>query len=190
MPSPSGEERLVVGAEAELARRMWWHRIGIGDRQQLQEGAAEQRHAVADAERELADRRQGEAQGNKSLGGALQVANAEHAVVETTWHRITPAWVAATLDVRCGGRQRRVAALEAQKIYYKRPAARRHTARPITYVLPLSALRAFEAAARHLSFKLAAQELHVRPGAIGQQVKALENRWACGCSSGCTSSWS
>ena len=47
----------------------------------------------------------------------------------------------------------------------------------MTYLLPpLNALRAFEAAARHLSFKLAAQELHVTPGAIGQQVKALENR--------------
>jgi hypothetical protein len=47
----------------------------------------------------------------------------------------------------------------------------------MTYLLPpLNALRAFEAAARHLSFKLAAQELHVTPAAIGQQVKALENR--------------
>jgi hypothetical protein len=47
----------------------------------------------------------------------------------------------------------------------------------MTYLLPpLNALRAFEAAARHLSFKLAAQELHVTPGAVGQQVKALENR--------------
>jgi LysR family transcriptional regulator, glycine cleavage system transcriptional activator len=47
----------------------------------------------------------------------------------------------------------------------------------MTYVLPpLNALRAFEAAARHLSFKLAAQELHVTPGAIGQHVKALEYR--------------
>src|SRR3569623_655405 len=41
---------------------------------------------------------------------------------------------------------------------------------------PLNALRAFEAAARHLSFKLAAHELHVTPAAIGQQVKALEAR--------------
>jgi LysR family glycine cleavage system transcriptional activator len=40
---------------------------------------------------------------------------------------------------------------------------------------PLNALRAFEAAARHLSFKQAAQELHVTPAAIGHQVKALEN---------------
>src|SRR5258707_7997581 len=47
----------------------------------------------------------------------------------------------------------------------------------MTYVLPpLNALRAFEAAARHLSFKLAAHELHVTPGAVGQQVKALEDR--------------
>ena len=45
------------------------------------------------------------------------------------------------------------------------------------YLLPpLNPLRAFEAAARHLSFKSAAQELHVTPGAVGQQVKALEDR--------------
>jgi LysR family glycine cleavage system transcriptional activator len=47
----------------------------------------------------------------------------------------------------------------------------------MTYLLPpLNPLRAFEAAARHLSFKLAAHELHVTQGAIGQQVKALEDR--------------
>jgi len=39
---------------------------------------------------------------------------------------------------------------------------------------PLNSLRAFEAAARHLSFKKAAQELNVTPGAISQQVKRLE----------------
>ena len=39
---------------------------------------------------------------------------------------------------------------------------------------PLLALRAFEAAARHLSFKKAAQELHVTPAAISQQIKQLE----------------
>lgn len=39
---------------------------------------------------------------------------------------------------------------------------------------PLNSLRAFEAAARHLSFKKAANELHVTPAAVGQQVKALE----------------
>lgn len=47
----------------------------------------------------------------------------------------------------------------------------------MTYTLPpLNALRAFEAAARHLSFKLAAHELHVTPAAVGQQEKALEAR--------------
>ena len=36
-------------------------------------------------------------------------------------------------------------------------------------------MRAFESAARHLSFKKAAEELHVTPAAISQQIKALEN---------------
>ncbi len=39
---------------------------------------------------------------------------------------------------------------------------------------PLNALRAFEAAARLLSFKNAARELHVTPGAVSHQVKLLE----------------
>lgn len=39
---------------------------------------------------------------------------------------------------------------------------------------PLKALAAFEAAARHRSFKRAAAELNVTPGAISHQVKALE----------------
>ncbi|WP_119460322.1 transcriptional regulator GcvA [Rhodospirillaceae bacterium SYSU D60014] len=39
---------------------------------------------------------------------------------------------------------------------------------------PLNALRAFEAAARHLSFAKAAAELHVTPAAISHQIKALE----------------
>ncbi|MBI1423845.1 MAG: transcriptional regulator GcvA [Gammaproteobacteria bacterium] len=39
---------------------------------------------------------------------------------------------------------------------------------------PLTALRAFEAAARHLSFARAADELHVTPAAISQQIKQLE----------------
>ena len=41
---------------------------------------------------------------------------------------------------------------------------------------PLNALRAFEAAARHLSFTKAAAELHVTQGAVSHQVKALEDR--------------
>ena len=39
---------------------------------------------------------------------------------------------------------------------------------------PLNALRAFEAAARHLSFKRSAEELNVTQSAISHQVKALE----------------
>lgn len=41
---------------------------------------------------------------------------------------------------------------------------------------PLNALRAFEAAARHQSVQKAAQELHVTPAAVSQQVKLLEER--------------
>ena len=39
---------------------------------------------------------------------------------------------------------------------------------------PLTELRAFEAAARHLSFKRAAAELYVTPTAISHQIKLLE----------------
>lgn len=38
----------------------------------------------------------------------------------------------------------------------------------------LNALRAFEAAARHLNFRLAAEELGVTQGAVAQQVRGLE----------------
>ena len=41
---------------------------------------------------------------------------------------------------------------------------------------PLNGLRAFEAAARHLSFTRAAEELNVTQAAISHQVKALEAR--------------
>ena len=45
----------------------------------------------------------------------------------------------------------------------------------MTYRLPpLNALRAFEAAARHLSFKNAALELSVTPTAVSHQIKLLE----------------
>jgi LysR family transcriptional regulator of beta-lactamase len=42
--------------------------------------------------------------------------------------------------------------------------------------LPLNALRAFEAAARHLSFTNSAIELCVTPAALSHQVKSLEER--------------
>ncbi|HCB3268943.1 TPA: LysR family transcriptional regulator, partial [Citrobacter amalonaticus] len=42
--------------------------------------------------------------------------------------------------------------------------------------LPLNALRAFEASARHLSFTRAALELCVTQAAVSQQVRILEDR--------------
>src|ERR1700684_3352876 len=39
---------------------------------------------------------------------------------------------------------------------------------------PLHAVRAFEAAARHLSMSRAARELNVTPGAVSRHVRALE----------------
>lgn len=44
---------------------------------------------------------------------------------------------------------------------------------------PLNALRAFEAAARHGSFRAAAEELHVTPTAISHQIRHLEDLLGC-----------
>ena len=43
-----------------------------------------------------------------------------------------------------------------------------------TRLPPLNALRAFEAAARHLNFRLAAEEIGVTQGAVAQHVRGLE----------------
>ena len=40
---------------------------------------------------------------------------------------------------------------------------------------PLNSLRAYECAARHMSFSLASAELNVTPAAVSHQVKLLEN---------------
>ncbi len=40
---------------------------------------------------------------------------------------------------------------------------------------PLNTLRGFDAAARHLSFSLAAQELHITQGAVSRQIRELED---------------
>lgn len=42
-------------------------------------------------------------------------------------------------------------------------------------LLPLNGLRVLDAAARHLSFTRAADELAVTPAAVGQQIRALED---------------
>lgn len=44
---------------------------------------------------------------------------------------------------------------------------------------PLPSIRFFEASARHLSVSLAAEELHVTPGAVTQQVRKLESYLGC-----------
>jgi LysR family glycine cleavage system transcriptional activator len=46
--------------------------------------------------------------------------------------------------------------------------------KPIDRLPPLTALRAFDAVARKLSFARAAEELHVTKAAVAQQVRALE----------------
>jgi LysR family glycine cleavage system transcriptional activator len=56
------------------------------------------------------------------------------------------------------------------------PGPRPRRARPIPYRLPpLAALRAFEAAARHLSLKRAADEIGVTPSAVSHAVASLED---------------
>ena len=45
--------------------------------------------------------------------------------------------------------------------------------------LPLTALRTFEAAARHLSFKNAAEELSVSATTVSNQIRQLEKDWDC-----------
>ena len=44
---------------------------------------------------------------------------------------------------------------------------------------PLAWFRAFECAARHLSFTLAAQELNLTQSAISQHIRSLEHRFGC-----------
>jgi LysR family glycine cleavage system transcriptional activator len=44
---------------------------------------------------------------------------------------------------------------------------------------PLKALRAFEAAARHMSFKVAADELALTPTPISHQIRLLETTRVC-----------
>jgi len=51
---------------------------------------------------------------------------------------------------------------------------------------PLNALRAFEASARHLNFRVAAEELSVTQGAVAQHIRGLEADLGV---SGCRAGW-
>jgi LysR family glycine cleavage system transcriptional activator len=51
--------------------------------------------------------------------------------------------------------------------------------KPLHRLPPLNALRCFEVAARHLNFRLAAEELGVTQGAVAQQVRGLEAELGC-----------
>ncbi|MCW1918873.1 LysR family transcriptional regulator [Rhodobacter sp. KR11] len=53
----------------------------------------------------------------------------------------------------------------------------------------LTALRAFEAAARLQSFSLAARELNVTHAAIAQQVRGLEDHMAASCCIALGAAW-
>lgn len=54
---------------------------------------------------------------------------------------------------------------------------------------PLNALRAFEASARHLNFRIAAEELNVTQGAVARTFAAWRPISARNCSSGCRAAW-
>ncbi|MBB4126803.1 LysR family transcriptional regulator of beta-lactamase [Xanthomonas translucens] len=55
-------------------------------------------------------------------------------------------------------------------------ASSKSNSKAMGVAVSLNALKAFESAARHLSFTLAAEELSVTPAAISHQVKSLEER--------------
>lgn len=79
---------------------------------------------------------------------------------------VSPSGPVLALTHRAG--RRTCSPLELEKL--KTPMDQSHDRLP-----PLNALRAFEAAARRLSFTRAADELDVTPGAISQQIRQLED---------------
>lgn len=54
---------------------------------------------------------------------------------------------------------------------------------------PLNFVKVFECSARHLNLHRAAEELGVTPGAVSQQIRALETISTCHFLSGCTKSY-
>lgn len=71
-------------------------------------------------------------------------------------------------------RQDAHSAFAAPTLVPPRPVDRISPERAMRLAAPLTALRAFEAAARHLSIKAAAGEIGVTPSAISHQLRALE----------------
>jgi LysR family glycine cleavage system transcriptional activator len=61
--------------------------------------------------------------------------------------------------------------------------------KPTDRLPSLSALRAFEAVARRLSFARAAEDLHVTKAAVAQQVRFLEQEIGAPWSSGPAAAW-
>ena len=62
---------------------------------------------------------------------------------------------------------------------YASPRQGRARAPTLSRLPPLTALRAFVVAAKYASFVRAAEELHVTPAAIGQQIRQLEAHLGC-----------
>ena len=56
--------------------------------------------------------------------------------------------------------------------------------------LAVGPLRAFEAVARLLSFRAAAEELHLTQSAISRQIRSLRRNWAPLCSCAARAMWS
>ena len=63
----------------------------------------------------------------------------------------------------------------SNQLFVKLDVRKNHVSEARRRLPPLTALRAFEAAARHLSFSRAADELHVTPAAVSRQIKTLED---------------
>ncbi|HEV8026237.1 MAG TPA: transcriptional regulator GcvA [Stellaceae bacterium] len=72
-----------------------------------------------------------------------------------------------------------LAALRSAASVAAAPAETPASAHRLSRLPPLTALRAFVVAARHLSFARAAEELRVTPAAVGQQIRQLEAHLGC-----------
>ena len=170
-----GKKIPVVGGEAESIRRGRRHRRSIGDGQKFQKIVPEHRQAVAGSERMHAGRREAETERLPIQRSLRQIADTNDEMIDSAGHGISGLRADRNRRLHRGAKHCCCGPAQENLLQGQRLSVTNWTA--MTYILPpLNALRAFEAAARHLSFKLAAHELHVTPAAVGQQVKALEAR--------------